>query len=553
MASTQPLLPKPKSSISKTFLPTLSLIAIISSSALFASYLIKPKPTISFSNHICDHALHKPSCLAHVLEVTNGSVVLTTQDQKVHLLRSILMNSNSHIRKAMHTARAIKNRITNGPIMEQKALRECEKLLDLSIDNVFDSLVALTKNTTKSHQDAHTWLSSVLTNHFTCLDGLQGPARALMEPQLNGLISRARTTLAILVHTLPSNSNLNYNSIDEALSGEFPSWVSRKDRKVLEASSVKDIEVNVVVAKDGSGSYETLGEAVAAAPNKSSTRFIIYVKEGTYKENVEIGKEKKNIMIVGDGMDQTIITGNLSYMDQIPTSLTGTVIALGSGFIAQDIWFQNTAGPENHQAVALRVGGDLSVINRCRIDAFQDSLYAHTNRQFYRDCFITGTIDFIFGNAAVVLQKCNIVARRPMAHQKNMLTAQGRTDPNQNTGTSIQQCYITPSPDLEPATKTYLGRPWKAFSRTVVMQSLLDSHIDPAGWHPWDDNKTTLETLYYGEYMNYGLGAGTSGRVDWPGYHVITSADEARKFTVAELIQGDVWLKNTGVDYIEGL
>lgn len=234
----------------------------------------------------------------------------------------------------------------------------------------------------------------------------------------------------------------------------------------------------------------------------------------------------------------------------------GIAAASGDGFIAQDVWFQNTAGPVKHQAVALRVSADLSVINRCRIDAFQDTLYAHTNRQFYRDSVITGTVDFIFGNAAVVFQKCNLVARKPMDKQNNMFTAQGREDPNQNTGTSIQQCNLTPSLDLKPVLgsfKTFLGRPWKEYSRTVVMQSFLDSHIDPTGWAPWDDKQSTLNNLYYGEYMNNGPGAGTSMRVKWAGYHVITSAAEATKFTVAQLIQGGVWLTNTGVAFTEGL
>ena len=217
--------------------------------------------------------------------------------------------------------------------------------------------------------------------------------------------------------------------------------------------------------------------------------------------------------------------------------------------------FQNTAGPEKHQAVALRVGADRSVINRCRINGYQDTLYAHSNRQFYRDSIITGTVDFIFGNAAVVFQKCKLEARKPMKSQKNMVTAQGRTDPNQNTGTSIQQCNIIPSSDLKPNPRsfpTYLGRPWKEYSRTVVMQSFIDSHVDPAGWSPWDKD-FALKTLFYGEYMNSGPGAGTNKRVKWPGYHVITSAAEAQKFTVRELIQGGVWLKNTGVAFTEGL
>lgn len=228
---------------------------------------------------------------------------------------------------------------------------------------------------------------------------------------------------------------------------------------------------------------------------------------------------------------------------------------MGDGFIAQDIWFQNTAGPAKHQAVALRVGADQSVINRCRIDAYQDTLYTHSNRQFYRDSTITGTVDFIFGNAAVVLQNCKIEPRRPMNNQANMVTAQGRIDPNQNTGTSIQQCDIVASFDLEPvkkSIKTYLGRPWKEYSRTVVMQSRIGDLIQPAGWAEWSGD-FALKTLYYGEYSNTGPGSDVSKRVKWAGYHVITSPSEAQKFTVNSLIQGGEWLGPSGASFIPGL
>ncbi|XP_027361417.1 pectinesterase-like [Abrus precatorius] len=553
MATQQSLLNKPSKSLSKTIFLILSAAAVISSSALIASYFINPTSFFNPSSphHVCDHALDTSSCLAHVSEVAQGPFLSTpTKDHKYNLLHSFLMKSNSHIHNAMDTAKAIRQRINNR--REEAALRDCEELMELSMDRVWDSMVALTKDTTVSQQDAHTWLSSVLTNHGTCLDGLEGPAKALMEAEVQDLMSRARTSLAMLVAVLPEGQQL----IEESLNGEFPSWVASKDRRLLE-SSVGDVKANVVVAKDGSGKFKTVAEAVASAPDNGKTRYVIYVKRGTYKENVEIGKKKTNVMLVGDGMDATVITGSLNFVDGTTTFNSATVAAVGDGFIAQDIWFQNTAGPQKHQAVALRVGADQSVINRCRIDAYQDTLYAHSNRQFYRDSFITGTVDFIFGNAAVVFQKCNLVARKPMSNQNNMVTAQGREDPNQNTGTSIQQCNLTPSSDLKPVVgsiKTFLGRPWKKFSRTVVMQSSLDSHIDPTGWAEWDaQSKDFLQTLYYGEYMNSGPGAGTAKRVKWPGYHIITSATEASKFTVTQLIQGNVWLKNTGVNFIEGL
>lgn len=133
----------------------------------------------------------------------------------------------------------------------------------------------------------------------------------------------------------------------------------------------------------------------------------------------------------------------------------------GDGFIARGITFRNTAGPENHQAVALRVASDHSVFYQCSFEGYQDTLYTFSQRQFYKDCNIYGTIDFIFGNSASVFQNCNIILRKPLPSQKNTVTAQGRTDPNQNTGIIIQNCRIIPSSELKTvgsSFRSYLGR-----------------------------------------------------------------------------------------------
>lgn len=227
---------------------------------------------------------------------------------------------------------------------------------------------------------------------------------------------------------------------------------------------------------------------------------------------------------------------------------------VGDGFIAQDITFRNTACAKNHQAVALRSGSDLSVFYRCSFEGYQDTLYVHSERQFYRECNIYGTVDFIFGNAAVVFQNCNIFARNP-PNKVNTITAQGRTDPNQNTGISIHNSKVTAASDLKPvqnSVKTYLGRPWKQYSRTVFMKTSLDSLINPACWLEWSGN-FALSTLYYGEYMNTGPGSSTANRVKWSGYHVITSASEASKFTVANFIAGNSWLPSTRVPFTSTL
>lgn len=230
---------------------------------------------------------------------------------------------------------------------------------------------------------------------------------------------------------------------------------------------------------------------------------------------------------------------------------------VGQGFVAVNITVRNTAGPSKRQAVALRSGADMSVFYSCSFEGYQDTLYTHSMRQFYRECDIYGTVDFIFGNAAVVLQNCNIYPRLPMIGQFNAITAQGRTDPNQNTGTSIQNATINAADDLMDAlqngttVKTYLGRPWKQYSRTVYMQSFMDGSIDESGWREWEGD-FALNTLYYAEYDNRGPGSGTGNRVTWPGHHLINATD-ADNFTADGFLQADAWLHRTGVPFLTGL
>ena len=237
---------------------------------------------------------------------------------------------------------------------------------------------------------------------------------------------------------------------------------------------------------------------------------------------------------------------------------------MAPGFVAVNITFRNTAGAIKHQAVAVRNSADLSTFYGCSFEGYQDTLYTHSLRQFYRDCDIYGTVDFIFGNAAVVFQNCNLYPRLPMANQFNAITAQGRTDPNQNTGISIHNCTVKAADDLATSTnsssnstsstitKTYLGRPWKEYSRTVYMQSYIDSVVDPLGWHEWNGD-FALSTLYYGEYNNTGPGSDTANRVTWPGYHVIGNASDVANFTVFNFLLGNDWLPQTGVPFSSGL
>ncbi|CAA0834597.1 Probable pectinesterase/pectinesterase inhibitor 59 [Striga hermonthica] len=244
----------------------------------------------------------------------------------------------------------------------------------------------------------------------------------------------------------------------------------------------------------------------------------------------------------------------------------GETFVMGSG----NIWNRRPRvhGPRHHVSQhggsrqgpggSPPVSSDLSVSYACAFEGYQDTLYIQSQRQFYKSCLVYGTIDIIFGNAAAVLQNCVIYVRQPLPGQANMVTAQGRGDPFQNTGTSIHQCRVVAGPDLKPGSgsgsfRTYLGRPWQQYSRTVVMKSYLDEVVAPEGWSAWGDSDFALTSLYYWEYRNFGLGADTRGRVSWPGYRGNMSAEEATRCSVAGLIAGQEWLPETGVPFTAGL
>ncbi|XP_022941906.1 pectinesterase 2 [Cucurbita moschata] len=432
---------------------------------------------------------------------------------------------------------AQKNAVALGP----KCQNDREKSAWTDCIELYDQIIHRLNRTAGrcSPVDVQTWLSAALTALDTCQAGFEELGVSAFGYSLTANNVSKLISDGLSVNKPASAEGFEPPSMNEG----FPTWVKPGERKLLQSSAPN---ANVVVAKDGSGRFRTVSEAVAAA--KGGGRFVIYVKAGVYSENVEI--KAKNVMLIGDGIGKTIITGSRSVGGGSTTFKSATVAVDGDGFIARDITIRNTAGASNHQAVALRSGSDLSVYYRCSFEGFQDTLYVFSERQFYRQCDIYGTVDFIFGNAAVVIQDSNIIARDP-PNKTITITAQGRSDPNQNTGISIHNCRITSAGGLS-GVKAFLGRPWREYSRTVVMTSSIGGFISPAGWMEWSGN-FALNTLYYGEYKNTGAGASTANRVKWKGYRVITSAAEASKFTVGNFIAGGSWLPSTGVPFTSGL
>ncbi|XP_020572841.1 pectinesterase 3-like [Phalaenopsis equestris] len=382
------------------------------------------------------------------------------------------------------------------------------------------------------------WLSASIANQKECLEGLEltrGDLRQKVEAAI--VNSRGQTSNSLEVAAGIMGGQRQKTS-DVGLFSESASTMQRMFK----------LGANLIVAKDGSGHVGSIQEAVNLVVDESLGPTFIYVKEGIYEENVVVEETKWNVYMIGDGMYSSIITGNRSSTDPegYITSWTATLFVSGQGFVAIDMGFRNTAGPEHFQAVAAFSSSDRSIFFRCSFDAYQDTLYAHSNRQFYRDCDIIGTIDFIFGDAAAVFQRCNILPREPLPFQYNTITAQGKEQPAENTGFSIHECIIRP---YEVVTRpTYLSRPWRNYSTVVVMKTEMSSVVDPAGWVPWEGS-VPPDTINFAEIENTGPGADISGRVSWPGCRPAISEAEASMYTVGAFINGAEWIPLAGVPF----
>ncbi|KAL2468624.1 putative pectinesterase/pectinesterase inhibitor 28 [Forsythia ovata] len=414
--------------------------------------------------------------------------------------------------------------------------------------------------------DLKIWLSGAITYQETCLDGFEDVTgdveekmrealKKAMELTSNGLAMV--TEISTVLESLDVQGFNNRRLLSEDLPimghrGEIHDWIDIERRELLHAEP-KQIKPDLVVAKDGSGKYRTINEALKDIPKNGNKTFVLYIKQGVYQEKVQFNSSLTHLFVIGDGPTKTKITGRLNFIDGTNTYQTATVAVQADNFMAKNIGFENSAGPDKHQAVALRVSADKAIFYNCQMDAYQDTLYVHTYRQFYRDCVISGTIDFIFGDSAAFFQGCTLVVRKPLDNQQNIVTAQGRKDVRQPTGIVLQNCTFTADPayySVRNTIKSYLGRPWKEYSRTIIMESYLDDLIQPQGWLPW--NATfALETLFYAEFNNRGPAAPKAERIKWPGVKELPS-NRVERFTAAEFIGGDVWIPPTGVPYAPG-
>lgn len=277
---------------------------------------------------------------------------------------------------------------------------------------------------------------------------------------------------------------------------------------------------DAIVSPDGSAAFTTVQEAINKVPQTTTAEkpWTILVKPGTYKELVHIQREKRFVRLIGEDPATTIITYNLYASMKGPdgkdigTFRTPSVLIDADDFTIGNLTLENSAGPVG-QALAVRVDGDRVTFRNCRFLGHQDTILLNRGRQYFENCTITGTVDFIFGGATAWFERCTLNCLRDGGY----ITA-ASTPAEAPYGFVFSNCSITAA---TPGIRVYLGRPWRPFASTIFLNTRMDDCVRPEGWHNWgqpDREKTTR----YSEINSTGPGADTAKRVRWT--HPINAA-----------------------------
>lgn len=290
-----------------------------------------------------------------------------------------------------------------------------------------------------------------------------------------------------------------------------------------------------IVAKDGSGDFTSVQEAIMAVPDFRENPTYIFIKKGIYKEKVILPTSKTKVVLIGEEVQETVLTFDdfaskeNRFGEPLGTTGSSSFFVFGDDFFAKNITFENSSGPVG-QAVAIRITGDRAMFENCRFLGFQDTLYAHgeKSRQYYKDCYIEGTTDFIFGWSTAVFENCEIYSKKGGQY----ITAASTLESNP-FGFVFINCKLTGD---APDGKVYLGRPWRIHAKTVFIHTEMGKHIRSEGWHNWN-KKEAEQTAFYAEYQSYGPGLGE--RVSWS--HQLGDED-IRQYSLSEILGGhDNW------------
>ncbi|GAB4830618.1 hypothetical protein Ancab_020384 [Ancistrocladus abbreviatus] len=303
-------------------------------------------------------------------------------------------------------------------------------------------------------------------------------------------------------------------------------------------------QIMVSVNQNGSGDYRTIRDALNSIPLHNTRRVLLDIKPGVYREKIQIPKTKPFITFLGDSATPPTITGNdtasVTGRDGMPlkTFQSATVAVESDYFVAINIIFENSAphqiGSAGEQAVAVRISGSKAAFYNCSFYGSQDTLYDHKGLHYFKNCFIQGSVDFIFGYGRSFYENCTL---NSTAKKVASLTAQKRTNSSLWSGFSFKDCKVTGSGQV------FLGRAWGDYSRVVFSYTFMDRLVLPEGWSNWGWGIQSRNfSVYYGEYKCSGPGANMTGRVKWA--RALTD-QEVEPFLGTYYVDGDAWLLKT--------
>ena len=287
----------------------------------------------------------------------------------------------------------------------------------------------------------------------------------------------------------------------------------------------------IIVAQDGSGNYLHVQQALDAVPVHNKKPVTIFIKNGVYKEKLHLDSSKPFVTLSGEDEFKTILTyddhtGKVSTKgDTINTRTSASFLVTANNFTAEHLTIQNDAGFSAGQAVGLESDGDKASFYNCRIVGNQDILFTNNDnsRQYFKDCYIEGTTDFIFGSSTAWFEHCHIHSK------KNSHVTAASTPATRAFGYVFHDCILTGDTSLHGVS---LGRPWRPYANVVYIHCYMGAHIKPGGWSNWN-NTDNYKTTRYAEYESYGPGAQKSQRVNWS--RQLTD-EEAAKYSIKSVL-----------------
>lgn len=327
-----------------------------------------------------------------------------------------------------------------------------------------------------------------------------------------------KTVFSFLIFSLLISLGIKAQSLEEKLSGY----------------------IHLVVSQDGRGDVITLKEAIDRVPENKPERFVIFIRKGVYKEKISVPASKTQITLIGEDAEKVILTwddysGKVVNGDTITTNTSFSFAADANDFTAMNLTFENSAGLVG-QAVALRTNGDRQFFYRVRLIGNQDTFYTWGNiRNYLLDCYIEGTTDYIFGRSTVVFENCHMHSKKTGSY-----ISAASTEEHANYGYVFFNSRFTANDEIK---NVALGRPWRPFAKTVIINSFLDDFIRLEGWSIWQGRETNHLNSYYAEYGNFGPGAEAANRIEWS--HQLSDS-ELENYTLQ-----NIFAKTTNPHYFE--